>query len=227
MHSEKAMATHSSVLAWRIPGTGEPGGLPSVGSYRVGHDWSDLAAAAAAEYTAEFTFGVLSSGNKIDICVHKNLPHQFAMQKLSANLNTVFKTRNQLFGYGEDGLYHVVKFAWQPLYFLWRQNNLSTSENVSVGMVIVIAIFQITVDVGIFLQQSLRYTIIDLNCPPSHIIWIKWLAFQNMGGRHSLGSLNGKSQSKGKNVIWTVCELVNHRYPFFNTMHWIEEGSEG
>ena len=43
---EKEMATHSSVLAWRIPGTGEPGGLPSMGWHRVGHDWSDLAAAA-------------------------------------------------------------------------------------------------------------------------------------------------------------------------------------
>ena len=42
------MATHSSVLAWRIPGTGEPGGLPSMGSHRVRHDLSDLAAAAAA-----------------------------------------------------------------------------------------------------------------------------------------------------------------------------------
>ena len=42
---EKEMATHSSVLAWRIPGTGEPGGLLSVGSHRVRHDWSDLAAA--------------------------------------------------------------------------------------------------------------------------------------------------------------------------------------
>ena len=40
------MATHSSVLAWRIPGMEEPGGLPSVGSHRVGHDWNDLAAAA-------------------------------------------------------------------------------------------------------------------------------------------------------------------------------------
>ena len=40
------MATNSSVLAWRIPGTGEPGGFPSMGSHRVGHDWSDLAAAA-------------------------------------------------------------------------------------------------------------------------------------------------------------------------------------
>ena len=38
------MATHSSVLAWRIPGTEEPGGLPSMGSHRVGHDRSDLAA---------------------------------------------------------------------------------------------------------------------------------------------------------------------------------------
>ena len=39
MHAlEKEMATHSSVLAWRIPGMGEPGGLPSMGSHRVGHD---------------------------------------------------------------------------------------------------------------------------------------------------------------------------------------------
>ena len=43
---EKEMATHSSVLAWRIPGTEVPGGLPSMGSHRVGHVWSDLAAAA-------------------------------------------------------------------------------------------------------------------------------------------------------------------------------------
>ena len=42
---EKDMATHSSVLAWRIPGTGEPGGLWSMGSYRIGHYWSALAAA--------------------------------------------------------------------------------------------------------------------------------------------------------------------------------------
>ena len=46
---EKEMATHSSVLAWRIPGMGEPGGLPFMGSYRVRHDWSYLVAAAAGE----------------------------------------------------------------------------------------------------------------------------------------------------------------------------------
>ena len=47
------MATHSSVLAWRTPGMGEPGGLPSMGSHRVGHDRSDLAAAAACTCITE------------------------------------------------------------------------------------------------------------------------------------------------------------------------------
>ena len=45
---EKEMATHSSILAWRIPGMGQPGGLPSMGLHRVGHDWSNLAVAVAA-----------------------------------------------------------------------------------------------------------------------------------------------------------------------------------
>ena len=48
----KNMATHSSVLAWRIPVTGEPGGLPSMGLHRVGHYWSNLAAEAAAAAAA-------------------------------------------------------------------------------------------------------------------------------------------------------------------------------
>ena len=49
------MAIHSSVLAWRIPGTGEPGRLPSMGLHRVGHNWSDLAAAAAAGKFKKFS----------------------------------------------------------------------------------------------------------------------------------------------------------------------------
>ena len=53
---EEEMATHSSVLAWRIPGTAGPGGLPSMGSHRVGHDWSDLAAAAVILYTAKTVY---------------------------------------------------------------------------------------------------------------------------------------------------------------------------
>ena len=50
----KEMATHSSVIAWRVPGMREPGGLPSMGSHRVGHDWSNLAAAAAVTKLVAF-----------------------------------------------------------------------------------------------------------------------------------------------------------------------------
>ena len=55
---EKEMATHSSVLAWGIPRMGEPGGLPSMGSHRVGHDWSNLAAAVAAQLFLLLSFEV-------------------------------------------------------------------------------------------------------------------------------------------------------------------------
>ena len=61
---EKEMATHSSVLAWRIPGTGEPGRLPSMGSHRVGHDWSDLAAAAARRDQETDSFYVFFISNQ-------------------------------------------------------------------------------------------------------------------------------------------------------------------
>ena len=54
------MASHSSVLAWRIPGTAEPGGLPSMGSHRVGHDWSDLAAAATHSFAMLYDYGQVS-----------------------------------------------------------------------------------------------------------------------------------------------------------------------
>ena len=59
--SEKEMATHSSVLACRIPGMGEPGGLPSMGSHRVGHDWSDLA--AAAQYVTLWNYLFFTENN--------------------------------------------------------------------------------------------------------------------------------------------------------------------
>ena len=72
---EKEMATHSSILAWRIPGTGEPGGLPSMGSHRVRHDWSDLAAAAAAGYML---------GNFV-----KNKKPQFLVIEYSPNIHSL------------------------------------------------------------------------------------------------------------------------------------------
>ena len=65
---EKEMAVHSSVLAWRIPGTGEPGGLPSMGSHRVGPDYSDLAAAAAAAALYRLVYYV-SCGRIAECCL--------------------------------------------------------------------------------------------------------------------------------------------------------------
>ena len=63
------MATHSSVLAWRTPGTEEPGRRPSMGSHRVGHDWSDLAAAAAAAVFLHIFNGRNVKNNFISSCL--------------------------------------------------------------------------------------------------------------------------------------------------------------
>ena len=68
---EKEMATHSSVLAQRIPGTGEPGGLLSMGSHRIGHNWSDAAAAAPDLFTSNlcpWTPSVLDKYSFLFLC---------------------------------------------------------------------------------------------------------------------------------------------------------------
>ena len=63
---EKEMATHSSDLAWRIPGTEEPGGPLSMGSHRVGHNWSDLAAAYTYIHTYIHTY--IYAHNVLNLC---------------------------------------------------------------------------------------------------------------------------------------------------------------
>ena len=65
---EKEMATHSSVLAWRIPGTGEPDGLPSMGAHRVGHDWNDLVAAVAVQVAYNNWFTTSFSHHLLYFC---------------------------------------------------------------------------------------------------------------------------------------------------------------
>ena len=76
------MATHSSVLAWRIPGMGEPGGLPSMGSDRVRHDWSDL---AAATHVKEYTIEEQENSN------HRNR-NKISLSNQTRNYTSIFKT---------------------------------------------------------------------------------------------------------------------------------------
>ena len=76
------MATHSSVLAWRIPGTGEPGGLPSMGSHRVGHDWSDLAAAAAATWCWKRLLRVCWTARRSTQSILKEINPEYSLEGL-------------------------------------------------------------------------------------------------------------------------------------------------
>ena len=88
---EKEMATHSSVLAWRIPGTEEPGGLPSIGSHRVGHYWSDLAAEMNLSFLflPDFPNGLLIVRQMLLVILHSSqtllweaaLPHRPGPQR--------------------------------------------------------------------------------------------------------------------------------------------------
>jgi len=92
---EKEMATHSSVLAWRIPGTAEPGGLPSMGSHRVRYNWSDL---AAAGLTGRFSSLVDSVGwstnhDQRNPCIPKNKKLNFFSKYFWNNYMYILKEK--------------------------------------------------------------------------------------------------------------------------------------
>ena len=80
------MATYSSVLAWRIPGTVGPGGLPSMGSHRVGHDLSDLAAAATKRRSNQSILKEISPGCSLEGMTLKVKPQYFGhlMQRVDS-----------------------------------------------------------------------------------------------------------------------------------------------
>ena len=106
------MATHSSVLAWRIPGTAEPGGLPSMGWHRVGHNWSDLAAAVAFSKTIwvqnrTFTWFIRSTGTKFfhKMIWKENESHSVMSDSLQAHgLYSLWNSLGQNTGVGSLSL---------------------------------------------------------------------------------------------------------------------------
>jgi len=79
------MGSHSSVLAWRIPGTAEPGGLPSMGLHRVGHDWIDLAAAAAEKVSLKWIIIQLNFKNWMNL-EYECRYHQISIQNFYSDL---------------------------------------------------------------------------------------------------------------------------------------------
>jgi len=117
------MATHSSVLAWRIPGTEEPGRRPSMGSHRVRHDWSDLAAAVAACYFDYYSFVVWSEARDCDI----SSSVLFSQYCFGYSGSFVFPSifLNYLFKFCE-------KFHWyfdrDCIEFVWHFNSINSSN---------------------------------------------------------------------------------------------------
>ena len=112
--------THSSVLAWRIPGTEEPGGLPSMGSHRVGHDWGDLAAAAAAAvikpcvfFFPFFLFFLYVISHVLSQIIHQHNPVQMSLSPFSNGGSDLYrlKTTTHIFWLSSLG---CIK---RPLYF--------------------------------------------------------------------------------------------------------------
>ena len=118
---EKETATHSSVLAWRIPGTGEPGGLPSMGSHRVGHDWRDLAASssllrATCKQSQPSALPVYSAP-KLNIShgAWKNIRTQRKRSHTEVGTNSL----SQLLGKPEDATGMWAGYSYNIFFFIW------------------------------------------------------------------------------------------------------------
>ena len=112
---EKEMTTHSCVLAWRIPGTGEPGGLQSMVSHRVRHDWSESAAAAAAAVALLY----ISLRFNLNFLIKKKyavkVGHSFSPKEQASFMAAV--TICSDFGAQSNKVYHC--FHHFPIYLAW------------------------------------------------------------------------------------------------------------
>ena len=132
------MATHSSVLVWRIPGTREPGGLPSMGLHRVGHDWSDLAAAAAAgSFPVSHVFA--SRGQIIEVSASASvLPMNIQDWSLGWTgwISLQFKGLSRVFSSTTSQKHEFLStqpFLWlnSPIHDYWKNHSFEYTDLVS------------------------------------------------------------------------------------------------
>ena len=122
VYVEKAMAPHSSTLAWKIPGTVEPGGLPFMGSHRVRHNWSDLAAAAAAAGYMTRS-GIAGSYGGFIPSFLRNLPILSSIVAISIYIPTNGE-RAFLFLHTLSSIYCLQTFGWWPFSPVWGDVSL-------------------------------------------------------------------------------------------------------
>ena len=117
---EKEMATHSSVLAWRIPGTAEPGGLPSMGSHRVGHNWSDTAACMYVSITCSlyvlFVTKIKCIRWFITIWSLLFLPHHLMLLMFFRWINIYTKSLQSLKQRLANFLFKDRRYVWKTLW---------------------------------------------------------------------------------------------------------------
>ena len=146
------MATHSSVLAWRIPGTGEPGGLPSLGSHRVGHYWSGLTAADNAHIHKMINFK-----KKKDISPKRERAIWFILKSVGSIPIYKMQTRRLL-----------VMSSWEPLLF-WGELKKNTQElSRHEAWIIKICTPDCVITPQNWRKSLLKWsTLIDLVCQPS------------------------------------------------------------
>ena len=110
------MATHSSVLAWRIQGTGEPGGLLSMGSHRVGHDWSDLAAAFIRRTDAEAEAPILCPSDVKNWLIRKDSDagQDWRQQEKGMTEDEMVGWHHWLMDMHLSKLWELVMDSWKP-----------------------------------------------------------------------------------------------------------------
>ena len=118
---EKDMATHSSVLAWRIPGMGEPGELSSMGSHRVGHDWSDLAAAVAVDGRSTWNSVIWRGGVALLAGVFV-LPDFSSLPHLHTHVFIILYSSRCILRVGKDKNQQLAAFCCSLIYFSFIQS---------------------------------------------------------------------------------------------------------